>query len=126
MINWLTGQINASNNQLEDAVASFEAVLKTRIPERKFDFGLDFEVIDDMAAALYTLARPLPVQSPERKDWLKKAIAAYRRTLAIDSEDVRGITGSVWHSVTQRGVKGLWATTAIPPAGRPRRSIPMS
>ncbi len=88
VINWLTGQINASNNQLEEAVASFEAVLKTRIPERKFDFGLDFVVIDEMAAALYTMARPLPVKSPERKEWLKKAISAYRRTLAIDSEDV--------------------------------------
>ena len=88
VINWLTGQINASNNQLEAAVASFEAVLKTRIPERKFDFGLDFLVIDEMASVLYTMARPLPVKSQERKKWLTKAIAAYRRTLAIDSEDV--------------------------------------
>jgi hypothetical protein len=30
----------------------------------------------------------LPVKSPDRKEWLKKAIAAYHRTLAIDSEDV--------------------------------------
>src|SRR5208282_2054261 len=88
VINWLTGQINASNNQLEEAVASFEAVLKTRIPERKFDFGLDFVVIDEMASVLYTMARPLPIKSPERKEWLKKAITAYHRTLAIDSEDV--------------------------------------
>ena len=36
VINWLTGQINASNNQLDEAISSFEAVLKTRIPERKF------------------------------------------------------------------------------------------
>ena len=41
-----------------------------------------------MASVLYTKARPLPVKSPERKEWLKKAIAAYHRTLAIDSEDV--------------------------------------
>ena len=88
VINWLTGQINASNNQLEEAVTSFEAVLKTRIPERKFDFSLDFLVIDEMASALYTLARPLPIKSLERKEWLKKAIAAYHRTLDIDSEDV--------------------------------------
>ena len=54
VINWLTGQINASNDQLEEAVASFETVLKTRIPERKFDFGLDFVVNNEMASALYT------------------------------------------------------------------------
>ena len=34
------------------------------------------------------MARLLPVKSPERKEFLTKAIAAYRRTLAIDSEDV--------------------------------------
>jgi hypothetical protein len=27
------------------------------------------------------------VKSPERKEWLRKAVAAYQRTLAIDSED---------------------------------------
>jgi tetratricopeptide (TPR) repeat protein len=88
VINWLTGQINASNNQLDDAITSFEAVLKTRIPERKFDFGVDFVVIDELASVLYTKARPLPVKSPERRDWLKKAIAAYHRSLSVDSEDV--------------------------------------
>ena len=41
-----------------------------------------------MAAALYTMSRPLPIKSPERKEWLKKSIAAYHRTLAVDSEDV--------------------------------------
>jgi tetratricopeptide (TPR) repeat protein len=88
VINWLTGQINASNGLLEEALASYEAVLKTRIPERKLDFSLDFVVIDELASTLYTLARPLPVNSSERKELLKKSIAAYRRALAIDSEDV--------------------------------------
>ena len=54
VINWLTGQINASNGQLDEAIASFESVLTTRIPERKFDFSLDFEVINELASALYT------------------------------------------------------------------------
>jgi tetratricopeptide (TPR) repeat protein len=88
VINWLTGQINASNNQLDEAITSFEAVLKTRIPQRKFDFGLDFVVLDEMASVLYTKARPLPVKSPQRREWLKKSIAAYHRALDVDSEDV--------------------------------------
>ena len=49
VINWLTGQINASNAMLDEAIASFEEVLKTRIPERKFDFSLDFVVINELA-----------------------------------------------------------------------------
>jgi tetratricopeptide (TPR) repeat protein len=89
VINWLTGQINASNGLLDDAIASFESVLATKIPDRKFDFSTDYRVINDLGAALYARARiELPVTSPARRDYLVKAIAAYRRTLAIDSEDV--------------------------------------
>jgi len=89
VINWLTGQINASNGLLDDAVTSFESVLATRIPERKFDFSLDYRVINDLGSTLYTRARiEMPVTSAARREFLQKTIAAYRRTLAIDSEDV--------------------------------------
>ena len=88
VINWLTGQINFRNGMLEEAIENFESVLRTRIPERKIDLSLDFEVNNELAAALYFRARREPVQSPERREWLKKTVAAYHRTLRIDSEDV--------------------------------------
>src|SRR5205814_1275549 len=88
VINWLTGQINARNGFLDEAIQSFESVLNTKVPDRKFDFSLDFEVINELGAALYGRSRIAPVKSPERQEFLKKAIATYRRTLAIDSEDV--------------------------------------
>lgn len=87
-INWLTGQINARNGLLDEAVANFESVLNTRIPERKFDFSTDFFVINELAQASYGRSRIEPVDSPERKTWLKKAITAYHRTIKIDAEDV--------------------------------------
>jgi tetratricopeptide (TPR) repeat protein len=93
VINWLSGQINARNGILEEAIRSFESVLATKIPERKFDFSLDYEVNNELAAALYASARLLPVSSPERLDYLKKTITAYRRTLAIDSENVAAHNG---------------------------------
>jgi len=89
VINWLTGQINVSNGMLEDATQNFESVLATRIPDRKFDFGLDYRVINDLGATYYARARSvMPVSSAERIDLLQKTIATYRRTLAIDSEDM--------------------------------------
>ncbi len=89
VINWLTGQINASNGLLDEAIASFESVLATKIPARKFDFSIDYRVINDLGSALYVRARiEFPVTSPARRDFLHRAIAAYRRTLAIDSENV--------------------------------------
>ncbi|WP_165234224.1 multiheme c-type cytochrome [Aquisphaera insulae] len=88
VINWLTGQINAANGLTEEAMASYESVLKTKIPDRKFDFGLDFVVLDELAANQYAMARGFPVDGPERKEWLKKAIATYHRSLGVDSEDM--------------------------------------
>ena len=87
VINWLTGQINVRNANLDEAIQNFEAVLNTRIPERKIDLSLDFEVINELAAAYYGRARIEAIDSTERIGFLKKTIAAYRRTLAIDSED---------------------------------------
>jgi len=74
---------------LDDAITSFESVLATKVPSRKFDFSADYRVIDELGSALYARARlELPVTIPVRREYLQKAIAAYRRTLAIDSEDV--------------------------------------
>jgi tetratricopeptide (TPR) repeat protein len=88
VINWLTGQINARNGHLDEAIASFESVLKTKIPERKFDFSRDYEVNNELASALYGRARIEPVKAPERIGFLDRAIAAYRHTLSIDTENV--------------------------------------
>jgi tetratricopeptide (TPR) repeat protein len=88
VINWLTGQINARNGHIDEAIESFESVLATKVPERKFDFSLDYEVINELASARYARARIEAVASPDRQAYLRKTIADYRRTLAIDSEDV--------------------------------------
>ena len=82
VINWLTGQIDARNGHLDEAIANFESVLKTKIPDRKFDFSLDYEVNNEMASALYGRARIEPIKSPERISYLERAIAAYRHTLS--------------------------------------------
>ncbi len=37
----------------DEAIQNFESVLDTRIPERKIDFSLDYEVINELAGALY-------------------------------------------------------------------------
>jgi tetratricopeptide (TPR) repeat protein len=88
VINWLTGQINARNGLLDEAIASFESVLATKLPARGFDFSQDYEVINALGAASYARARLDPLRSASRADRLRKTIAVYRRTLAIDSENI--------------------------------------
>jgi len=88
VINWLTGQINDRNGHLDEAIGRYEAVLSTKIPERGFDFSLDYEVINALGSSLYNRARLEPRNSPERLGFLRRSATAYRRTLAIDSENV--------------------------------------
>jgi tetratricopeptide (TPR) repeat protein len=87
VINWLTGQINVRNAMFDEAIENFEQVLATRHPDRKIDLSLDFFVINELGGALYIRSKQERVDSPERRSYLMKAIAAYRRTLGIDSED---------------------------------------
>ena len=63
-------------------------MLDTKIPDRKIDLSLDYEVNNELAFALYARAMQEHSSSPERLEYLKKAVAAYRRTLSIDSENV--------------------------------------
>ncbi len=46
VIAWLSGQIDERNGYLDEAIARYESVLATRIPDRRFDFSLDYEVIN--------------------------------------------------------------------------------
>ena len=85
---WLRGQINLRDGQLDEAVANFTAVLATSVPGRGFDFGDDDEVLNALASALDLHARQFPIGSEDRRDSLRRTIATYRRTLALDSENV--------------------------------------
>ena len=88
VIAWLSGQIDERNGYLDEAMARYESVLSTRIPDRKFDFSLDYEVINALGSVTYSRARQEPLKSPARLDFLEKTVEAYRRTIAIDSENV--------------------------------------
>ena len=64
VINWLSGQINARNGAFDEAIESFQSVLSTKIPERKIDLSLDYEVNNELAFALYARAMQEPVNKP--------------------------------------------------------------
>jgi tetratricopeptide (TPR) repeat protein len=93
VIDWLTGQINDANGFLDDSIKNYEAVLATRIPDRGFDFSGDYEVINALSRALYRRGRIEPRNTPARAKFTARAIASYRRTLAIDSENVEAHYG---------------------------------
>jgi tetratricopeptide (TPR) repeat protein len=87
-IAWLTGQVNDRNGFIEDAIASYESVLATRVDERNFDFSKDYDVLSALGQAYYKKSRVAAFDSPERRESLEKSVATYRRLLKLDTENV--------------------------------------
>lgn len=89
---WLSGVINRQQNHLEEAERDLRLVLETRIPERQFDFSLDYEVINLLGQTLFDRAKQERESSEEslarRRQFLKQAVEQFDRTLKIDSENV--------------------------------------
>jgi tetratricopeptide (TPR) repeat protein len=89
-ISWLSGLVNRQQGHLEEAAQNFESVLGTRIPERKFDFSLDYEVINDLGQKYFDLAKAQrgAARQGERVNYLRQAAEQFEKTLALDSENV--------------------------------------
>jgi tetratricopeptide (TPR) repeat protein len=119
VITWLTGQINVRNAMFDQAIENFQQVLDTRIPERKIDLSLDFFVINELAHAYYMKSHEFKPDRDERRSYLSQAIAAYRRTLAIDSEDVQAHYGLA-QAYNDVAWGKLAAPTTPPPDGKDR------
>ncbi|MDB5352970.1 MAG: Tetratricopeptide repeat protein [Planctomycetota bacterium] len=87
-IAWLSAQIDEKNGYIDEAIAKYKSVLETKIPDRGFDFSRDYEVINFMGMAQLGRAKLMRSQSDERKSALEETAATFRKTLAIDSENV--------------------------------------
>jgi tetratricopeptide (TPR) repeat protein len=92
-VGWLNGLVNKENGHLDEAIANFESVLNAASAEmqaRGFDFSRDYEVINELGQTLFERAKMErdPSRADQRTSLLKRAAAAFERTLAVDSENV--------------------------------------
>lgn len=89
-MSWLAGAINAQQGHLDEAIANFEAVLSTKVPERKFDFSRDYTVINELGQAQFQRAQQFrgDANREQREARLRRAVETFEKTLAIDSENV--------------------------------------
>src|SRR5262249_54398028 len=91
---WLNGRVNLLNvKDVEDydrAIADFERILtpKNQPADRKFDFTLDYVVINDLAQAYFKRAQLEGNNAKTRDPFLAKAVRQYERTLELDKEDL--------------------------------------
>jgi tetratricopeptide (TPR) repeat protein len=90
VVEWLSGLASRQEGNFEAARKSFSNILATQLPKRKFDFSLDYEVINELGGTLFDLARQIRDESrkAERDQLLNEAVATFQKTLEIDSENV--------------------------------------
>jgi tetratricopeptide (TPR) repeat protein len=90
---WLSGLINRQQGRLAEAEQNFRSVLEDDTPERRqrgFDFSLDYEVINLLGETLFDRAKQARGEenAAVREQFLRQAVAAFEKTLKIDSENV--------------------------------------
>jgi tetratricopeptide (TPR) repeat protein len=87
---WFTGLVNAQNGRLDEAVANFEQILdpKNQLHERKFDFSLDYVVINELGRMLFIRSVQEHANPEECDRFLRRAVEQFEKTLTIDSEDL--------------------------------------
>jgi tetratricopeptide (TPR) repeat protein len=90
-IAWFTGLVNKQNGYLDQAIADFTSILEDRYPElvaRGFNFGRDYEVINELGQTLFERAKMERGDPAKQKELLTAAARRFEDTLKIDSENV--------------------------------------
>ncbi|OYW18521.1 MAG: hypothetical protein B7Z55_10470, partial [Planctomycetales bacterium 12-60-4] len=90
---WLSGLINQQQGRLDEAIDNFRSVVTMKTEEtvrRKFDFSMDYEVLNLLGLALFERAKQFRTeeQAADREQLLKDAVDQFQKTLAIDSENL--------------------------------------
>ncbi|MGH7138205.1 MAG: tetratricopeptide repeat protein, partial [Pirellulales bacterium] len=85
--------INRQQGHLVEAEKNFRSVLEDKTQamlDRKFDFSMDYEVINLLGQTLFDLAKQShgPKRQGQRETYLRQAVEQFEKTLRLDSENV--------------------------------------
>ena len=89
---WLSGLVNKETGFLDEAIEDFTRVLTSGSAAgdwRRFDFSLDYEVINELGQTLFERAKIErgPDRAERRRAYLRRAAEQFEKTLAIDAEN---------------------------------------
>ncbi|MEM0926292.1 MAG: hypothetical protein AAGJ83_09680, partial [Planctomycetota bacterium] len=87
---WLSGVVSRQQGNLEKASELLRGTLETRVPERGFDFSLDYVVRNELALTLLDIAqRAGDIQGDATKfdEYVALARTEFKRVLEVDVEN---------------------------------------
>jgi len=89
---WLSGVVNRQQGNFPAAIQNLRTVVDDGFPsaeKRGFDFSYDYLVLNELGGALFDLASKRQRQDrlPEAEQLWREAVAVFKRTLAVDSEN---------------------------------------
>ena len=88
---WFNGLVDKQNGYLDKAISEFTSILDDHYEEldrRAFDFGLDYEVINELGQTLFERAKLERADESAQRKWLREAERRFKRALQIDPENV--------------------------------------
>ena len=87
---WLSGMVNRQQGNLKEAAESFRGVLGTVVPKRKFDFGSDYRVRNQLGMTLIDIAQQAEVLGDDGAfdKAIQEAQKHFEIVLQTDSENV--------------------------------------
>ncbi len=91
LVAWLNGQVNKQNGFLDKAITEFRSILEDRYPQldqRGFDFSKDYVVINELGQTYFERAKLERGDPVLQTAFLQQAAEQFKRTLALDSENV--------------------------------------
>ena len=90
-IAWLNGLVNKQNGFLDEAIRELTSILEDRYPEldrRGFDFGRDYEVINELGQTLFERAKVERGNPVRQQEFLRAALTRFQQTIKLDPENV--------------------------------------
>lgn len=86
---WLSGVVSRQQGNLEKAAEMLTGTLQTRVPERDFDFSLDYAVRNELGLTLLDIAQRADVMGHEDEfnTFLERSRNEFERVLLTDSEN---------------------------------------
>src|SRR4029434_9983953 len=79
---WLNGLVDRQNGYLDKAITEFRSVLEDRYPEldqRGFDFGKDYEVINELGVTLFERSKLERADRSRQQDFLRQAAEHFEK-----------------------------------------------